>query len=169
MKKEEVFNLIEAYYKENYNKLLNKVRGRAGGHPNAEDVVQEAFTRALTYYKSYNPAVKPLDSWFGRILENTLRSHNKDRRAQGMVHDLNEHDLVTFSPSPYLLTFISEIKRDVDNLSEEKREIVDLNFFQGFTPLDISHIVEANPGAIRTTLSRFREEIREKYGKSMDG
>jgi len=41
---------LERFYKTNYLTLIKRVSHRAGGPYNAEDVVQEAFVRALKYW-----------------------------------------------------------------------------------------------------------------------
>ena len=167
MTRDETYKLIEDYYRKNFKKLVNTVRGRAGSYHNAEDVVQEAFTRALKYHKSYNPAITPFDAWFSRILENSLRNHAKDRRAQGMVHDTRTDNLAINTSDSFLAMFLKEIIEDIAQLSEGKQEVMNLNFFFGYTPMDISKIVNLNVGAIRTMLHRFREELRYKYGKGV--
>jgi len=167
MNKIEMYKLIEDFYRINFKRLVNKVRGRAGSYHNAEDVVQEAFTRSLKYYKSYNPAITPFDAWFSRILENSLRTHAKDRRAQGMVHDARTDNLITTTPDSFLRMFLKEITDDIALLSEGKQEVMNLSFFFGYTPMDISKIVNLNVGAVRTMLHRFREELRYKYGKGV--
>jgi len=163
--KQETYALIEKFYRKNFNRLVNKTRGRAGSHHNAEDVVQEAFTRALKYHRSFNPAITPFDTWFSRILENSLRTHTKERKAQGMVYDDRTDNLVTHTPNSFLRRFLSEINEDINNLSDMKKEVMNLSFFTGYTPTDISKIVNINVGAIRVMIHRFREELRMKYGK----
>jgi len=167
MTRDEVYKLIENFYRKNFKKLVNKTRGRVGSYHNAEDVVQEAFTRACKYHASYNPAITSFDAWFSRILENSLRTYAKERRAQGMVHDHRTDNLITTTPDSYLRRFLSEIMDDIAQLPVERQEVMNLSFFMGYTPMDISKIVNANVGAIRTMLHRFREELRYKYGKGV--
>lgn len=146
--------------------LVNKTRGRAGSHHNAEDVVQEAFTRALKYHRSFNNNL-PFDVWFSRILENSLRTHTKERKAQGMVYGNKIDNLATHTPNSFLRRFLSEIKEDIDNLSDRRKEVMNLSFFMEYTPTDISKIVNMSVGAVRIMIHRFREELRFKYGKGV--
>lgn len=162
-----VYKLIEDFYRENYTKFVNITRGRAGSHHNAEDVVQEAFTRALQYHRSFNPAITSFDTWFSRILQNSLRNQNQDRRAQGMVYDTRTDGLATHTPNAYLQRFLTEIKTDIAALDVRKQEVMNLSFFMGYTTTDISRIVNMSVGAVRTMIHRFREELRLKYGKGV--
>jgi len=166
LEQHEAYKLIEDFYRKNFKRLVNKVKGRAGSYHNAEDVVQEAFTRSLKYHKSYNPAITPFDMWFSRILENSLRTHTKDRRAQGMVYDARPSDKHTgvYTESAFVKRFISEIKDDIALLSEKKKEVLNLSFFYDYSPNDVSKIMNINPGTIRVLIHRFREELKLKYG-----
>ena len=134
----------------------------AGGKHNAEDVVQDAFCNALTYWDSYDED-SPFANWFGRILQNCLKKSNRDVRNLGMALDVREEDLVTWSPDPFMLAVIDEIRADVEKLPEDKREVINLSFFNGYSPKDISEVVEMNISSIWKVISLFRREVREKY------
>ena len=166
MNKKETYKVIEDYYRGNYKRLVNTVRGRAGSHHNAKDVVQEAFTRALKYHRSSNSDL-PFDVWFSRILENSLRTHTKERKSQGMVYELKPNMLIVHTPDSFLQRFISELREDIEKLSEKKKEVMNLSMFMDYSPNDISKIMNISVGAIRTMMHRFREELKEKYGKGV--
>ena len=129
--------------------------------------MQEAFTRALKYHRSFNPAITSFDAWFSRILNNSLRNHTQDRRAQGMVYDTRTDALSTHTPNAFLQRFLTEIRTDIEALDERKQEVMNLSFFMGYTTTDISRIVNMSVGAVRTMIHRFREELRLKYGKGV--
>ena len=61
-------DIIEEFYKENFDKLVVQLSRRAGSLENAEDIVQEAFLRALTYKDAYNPKLNQFSTWFNGIL-----------------------------------------------------------------------------------------------------
>lgn len=167
MNTQEKRQILENYYRENHKKLVNIVARRSGSRHNGEDVVQEAFTRALTYLNTFDPENSPFENWFNKILSRGLSDFNKDKRLQGMV---GEQDLdVPAQTSPYLRMFLKEIQEDVEKLPEDKRRIISLAFFEGYQPADISKIVNVNVGAIRTMLSRYREDVKHKYGESVYG
>ena len=166
MPKEEVYKIISDYYKVNFKKLVNKTVGKTGSRHNAEDAVQEAFTRALTYWESFNPNGS-FDMWFDKILGNSVRNLNSEARSKGMTHP------DTISPPPinpaYLKRFLKEIKEEIDKRPEDRRKILSLAFFDEYTPLEISHITNKTVNAIRIIMFRFREDIRLKYGSHLYG
>ena len=165
MSRKEKYKVIEDFYRANYKGLLKQVRGPTGTPHNAEDVVQEAFTRALEYCSAWDPTY-PFENWFSRILQNSLRTFNADRRAHGMVTADDVFD-PPLNQDAYLVSLLGEIKKDLQAIPEERKEIIELSFFQGLDAKDISRIVNKSPGMIRTTLSRYREEVRDRYGEGL--
>ena len=109
MKKKQVYKLIEDYYRENFDSLVIRTINKAGGKANAEDIVQEAFTRALTYYTSYVPDIYEFGAWFSRILDNTSKDFHRVEKNKGMVIDVDEDLLEGLNTDPYLRKMLAEI------------------------------------------------------------
>ena len=89
MTKEEAYKMIEDHYKNNFKRLVNKTVGKTGNRYNAEDAVQEAYTRALAYYKTFNPESGVFEKWFENILNNSVRNLNSEARSKGIVNPDN--------------------------------------------------------------------------------
>lgn len=167
MEQKETYKIIENHYKNNFKRLVNKTVGKTGNKYNAEDAVQEAYTRALHYYKTFNPETSAFEVWFEKILSNSIRNLNSDTRSKGIVNPDNI-DPPSINPA-FFKRFLKEIEEDVNKLPKDKRTPIALSFFQGYTPLDISKITNRTVNAIRIMLFRFREEIKLKYGSRLYG
>ena len=70
--------MIEQFYKENYNILVKRIQARRMQECDAEDVVQEAFVRALKYADSFNPDFHEIGAWFNTILNNSFKEYRHD-------------------------------------------------------------------------------------------
>ena len=156
--------VITTHYRENKESLVKKLIGRAGGRPNAEDVVQEAFYRALKYQNSYKDTFE-FNPWFNRILNNALRAAKKDVRMRGIVVEVNEEDLAPIDPSQEHEYLLYQVQEEIDKQPPARREIFDLYFFQGYKPNEICEVVEGyTNGNIRIMLHRFKDTLRKRYG-----
>lgn len=151
---------IEELYVSKYNHLCNQVR-RWVGPPNAEDVVQEAFTRALKYKRSWNPEYKTLGAWFKGILNNAARDKKQEERMQGMsgpeYYESEELD-TTMAKSELVEKVISEMDTSINS------EVLRMFFVLGYTRKEIAEVVELTPKYIGNVVYEFRKSMQEKYG-----
>lgn len=165
MTREEVYSIIDKYYRANYKKCVKKVLNRSGSWHNAEDVVQEAFTRALQYWVSLEHK-DSFQAWFEKILGNALKTQAADNRMRGMTAGMpDERD--TQLPTQFNSALIEELKRDVRELPQPRRKILELVLFHGYDPLDITRIEDISQSAVWAMVSRYRAEIRAKYGSRL--
>lgn len=159
--------LIEEYYKENYDHLVKILSNRAGGVPNAEDVVQEAFYRALRYKKSFSPDIEKFSAWFNKILNNALRQSKMVERRLGMSVEYNEEmddvvDLLEWEED-----LIKNIKRDVSRKNTTERQVLQLYLFHQYKPREIEQVLDISNAYIRTIAKDFKKDMRKKYGEEV--
>ena len=77
-------DIIEQHYRENFDRL-SKQWGRRFDNPTiGQDVVQEAYLRAIKYFHTYDQSQK-FDNWFGRILHNAYKDTRNEE--QGHAHE----------------------------------------------------------------------------------
>jgi RNA polymerase sigma factor (sigma-70 family) len=143
--------------------LVKKIKNRVGGEYNAEDVVQEAYTRALTYQNSYD-ASRPLEQWFNTILNNTTRDLKAEERRQGMNTEMTEEieeSLLDAHETGF--TGFGLIGEMINKLSQPDRMICDLYFNKQYKPADIHKVVpNVNPTSIRQKIHLFKVAVKEE-------
>lgn len=156
--------VLERFYIERREDLLRRLNYGAGTPENAEDVLQEAFVRALVYWDTFDPNNKELGAWFSTILKNSLRDFKRDEWLFGMGEEFDEE---LYDPQEMPLPE-SELVRQIYEMVEEKndnqKEILLLFFEKHYTPKDIHNITGHKNGVIRQVIWRFRNEVKEKYG-----
>lgn len=157
-------NNIEEFYRDNYNRLVNTILRKVGGHRDiAEDVVQESFTRAVKFYPAFNPELGDFSSWFNSIMYNTLRDVQRLNKTVIMetpqdisILDVLEVDSLDLSPT-LRSTIIDAIEK---TKNEKHKRILSLFFITGYTSKEIS-IMETgvSQSNVTTIVMRFKKLI----------
>lgn len=139
-------------------KLMSRIL--RGDYSAAEDVVQEAFTRAWQFYPSFNPNIGTLDTWFNSILFNSLRDYQREMRGEpaSQACEICPEDIITSNKlDPVVL--VAKIEQVTNH---KHRRVLDLFFVMGYTSKEISQIEEGiSVSNVTTIVNRFRKEICE--------
>lgn len=154
--------VLERYYRDERDNLLRRLNFGAGTPENAEDVLQEAFVRALTYWETFDPDHKELGAWFSTILKNCLRDFKRDEWLYGMGEDVDEVELLV---EDEVADIAKQLRSLMDGKSEEHQEILSLYFEKNYSPKDIANITTTKVKTIKQIIWRFATEAKEKYGQ----
>ena len=152
---------IEAHYIENYQKLAKRMGFRAGTQWDGEDVVQEAYARALKYHKSFNG--DNFDRWFSTVLNNTLKEHKNMMKGHTTV-EYEEDEAEGTDCTLYPRRVMKEVFELIDTKSVVQMEVLKLFFEQEYTAKDISKITPYSYAMTHQIIQRFRNELRDLYG-----
>lgn len=156
-KQAEVYKLIEDHYRKHFNSNVSKLRYATGSAHNAEDTVQEAYTRALKYWKSYN--FQGVENWFISILNNCIRDTQKDTILNGMVQEDLAHVVEPTRPDITDEVLANEVKREINKQPARVAQILHLYLFEGYTSRELSEFTEYSPEAVRKAVSRFKADL----------
>jgi RNA polymerase sigma-70 factor (ECF subfamily) len=127
----------------------------------AEDLVQDAFVRALERLDRLAPG-SPFGPWFYRLLVNAALNRRKYLGRRQMA-ELPVG--VEASDSPAVDAERAELRRRlaaaVEQLPPDLQTVVILHDLEGFTHPEIARILEIPEGTCRSHLSRARRTLRE--------
>src|SRR3972149_7707806 len=155
---------IEKFYVDNRSRLVNIVYNRVGGAAQAEDVVQDAFERALRYNRSFEPDKQLLGAWFNTILSNALRDFQRSERLMGMsVEYVEEMD----EAAPMLEwegNMLDIVQDEIKARSVFVRQALFLYFFKQYKPREIAQILDISSNYISVCVNQFKKEMADKYG-----
>lgn len=159
---------LEEYYRENYGGLCKSIGRLAGSPENAEDVVQEAFCRALQYWGSYDTSKGKLNSWFTTIMHRTLKDFMRAERNSGMNLDDVEQETEACEETRYLRREgYKEVLAAIEAKPRPTKDILWLYFFKNYVPKDIVQILDVKPTNVMQTVWRFKRDMGEKLGESI--
>lgn len=164
-----MYEPLEEYYKNSYEMLVKTYAKAAGSPENAEDVVQEAFARAMQYWETYNPDRGMISTWFRMILINSLRDFKREELNRGFAVEIEHADEEVFGEDKHLeQNLYDAIIKEIHTFSPAQSRILDLAFVHHYTPRDIARIVDSTTiGNIWWTISEFRRRIKDKFGEGV--
>lgn len=154
-------DIIETYYESNFNILVKKNSRRAGSEMGGEDIVQEAFYRALKYSGSFNPKVHTIENWIGTIINNCAN----DFRAAQMPcsHPVEEPVGDTAEDEFIRARNVEEVAKIILAYPHPANEILSLWFFNQYSLKDINQVSGASMSCIKMTINRFKKRMRRCY------
>ena len=152
--------LIENHYRENYKKHLKRMTFRAGGLHQAEDIVQEAYARALKYYDSTR--IDEFDKWFSMVLNNSYNDYMRDEIGLSYLDD-DDEPLGSIDCSILGGQTLTEIYDLIATKSEAQIEVLTLHLRYGYSPTDISKQTEYTYAMIHKMIQRFKKELEDLY------
>jgi len=135
----------------------------------AEDAVQETFTRVHASFDTYDPT-RPLAPWIARIAWNASLRRLAIVRAQERVAVVDEADDVPDDrePGPEAARASSEATRDVAaalaRLSAQDRGLLDLRYREGLTDAEVAEATGMPVGTVKTRIFRARARLKEWLG-----
>lgn len=158
--------LIELYNKNRkaYVNIMSSIL--RGDRAAAEDVVQEAFTRAVRFIDNYNPERGKFSTWFTTILFNSLRDVQKEMRGHPTqpykdvsLEDLFGNDEILASKD--FRTFLRQKIQQQPN--DQHQQVLEMFFLSGYTSTEISQLMpKMSVSNVTTIVSRFRIVLLEE-------
>jgi len=132
----------------------------------AEDVVQESYLRAFRFFGGYQGGDGR--AWLLKIVRNTAYTwlqHNRSRElAEPFNDEIEEIEDHAFNPETLVIQAagIAALRKALDELPIEFREVMVLRELEGFSYKEISAIVEIPIGTVMSRLARARKRLQEQ-------
>jgi len=155
----------------------DKIRGAAwrvlGSEEEARDVAQEAFLKAYRGLDAFKREAR-FSSWLYQIALNLCRDRLRRRRTRASVslEELEEAGPVLVEPRPgaHELAIQSDlatiVRRAVEALAEEQREVVILKEYEGLTFLEIAQALDVPVSTVKTRLYRGLGQLRVRLERA---
>lgn len=130
----------------------------------AEDVVQEAYLRALRYFGGYRGG--DARAWMLAIVRNTFHTWRRRERHQDEALEFDEarhsEAIEEAHPGALLDTALDReaLERALERLPTEFREVLVLRELEGMSYKEIGTVVGVPVGTVMSRLARARERLR---------
>jgi RNA polymerase sigma-70 factor (ECF subfamily) len=131
-----------------------------GNVDQADDLVQEAIVRGLTYIQQFQPGTN-IEAWLFTILRNQFHTMYRKRRRE--VEDPDGAIAARLSVLPeqdgYLA--VQDLRAALSHLAVEQREALLLVAAQGFSYEEAADICGTRMGTIKSRVHRARAELAD--------
>jgi len=149
----------------------NLARWLTRNEHDAQDVVQDAFLRAFKYFGGFHGGNSR--SWLLSIVRNTAYTWLQKNRKQELttVFDEEIHDIEDTSANPEVLLLNNsdqqEIRRAVEQLPVEFREVMILRELEGMSYKEIAEMADVPIGTVMSRLARARKQLQQSLGQRL--
>jgi RNA polymerase sigma-70 factor (ECF subfamily) len=133
----------------------------------SEDLVQDVFYKMLKYRRTYK-GDSQFTTWMFRIAINSKIDHY--RRTRHQVDESEIHEAIPSSDPTPEETFLHNdekelLRKALQNLSEDKREVLLLSRFQNMKYEDIAGVMGCKVGTIKARIHWAIKELTSEYQK----
>jgi RNA polymerase sigma factor (sigma-70 family) len=132
----------------------------------AEDVLQEAFVMAWKNIDKYDAAKGRLFTWLFNVTRNcainTIRSKSFKTQQKNDSFD-NYVTYVDEKENTVLNINQIGLRKQVHQLREDYKNVVELSYFNGYTHEEISKILTVPVGTVKTRLRNALIELRKQF------
>ena len=152
--------LYELYYKEMYCYACYVT----GNESLAQDAVSDAVVSAFQQIKSLKNA-KAFKGWLFRILCAACKRHYTENEKKKNLVYLDDENGGYEEPAGFESVELSvELRRALEELSCEEREIVLLSVLGNYKSHEIASILDCPSSTVRSKLKRSLKKLRESLG-----
>ena len=133
----------------------------------ADDVVQEAFLRALKYFGGFRGEADQSCAWLLAIVRNTTHTWRRRHRADTSTAEFDEtvHSEAIADEHPGSALSRSDsretLAQALDRLPADFREVIVLRELEGLSYKEISEVADVPIGTVMSRLSRARKRLQE--------
>ena len=132
----------------------------------AEDMVSEIFTKAVENFDQFDEKKGAFKSWIFQIARNYLIDHFRSKKNQ-KTESLDEIANYIKDPNDPQKDTKDSIEKElvgkvINTLPEDKKELIILRYFSGYSIEEIAEITDENPNNLRVKLHRIQQELKKR-------
>lgn len=158
-------------FERHHRPLFDFLYRMTGDRGAAEDLVQGVFVRMLRYRATYRDDGR-FETWMFRIARNARADHFRKQGAAVYVPE-DGMDWESEAPGPARLLErardMVRLKRALQALREDRRELIVLVRYQGMTHEQVGAILGVDAGTVKVRFHRAIKELRDAFTRVPEG
>ena len=156
--------------KRHTQKFFNLAYRTLGNEKDAEDIVQDSFTkvwRKPTLYKPERGA--KFTTWFYRIVVNaSIDLKRKNKPVYGLEEQMVDGDYVRQDEKMVVAEEYAQLESAIQQLPERQQTALNLCYYQGVAQKEAADIMGVGVKALESLLSRAKTSLKEQYSNMKD-
>ncbi len=161
------FQEFEEYYKKHLAEVFGYVYLRSRQNRQlAEDLVSEIFLKAVENFDQFNGEKGPFKAWIFRIAKNHIIDYfrcNKSKESKSLedlanvLKDNKDTQKIAASNIENEMIYAA-----VNELTEDKKELIAMRYFSGYTAEEVAEITGDTANNIRVKSHRILQELKNR-------
>jgi RNA polymerase sigma-70 factor (ECF subfamily) len=123
----------------------------------ADDLVQDALTRAWVKRDQYNATRGSMQSWLLAIVADQARKGYRRVRPDAVLVDVTAASSNTDGDV--------DLRRALQRLTKRQRTMVALHYYAGLSVAQIAEVMGCSAGTVKSTLADGRARLRQELGE----
>lgn len=155
--------LCDATWEPLYRFIYFKVQNRE----EAEDIIQEAYLKAISYMQKNNVKVDKCMGFLKTISINVLRDKWRKNKRQGILinfDNINQEE-IAIEDAIEDMAKRQVIENALKLLNEDQRTVIDLRILKGYSVADTAKLMNKKEHNIRVLQYRALQNIRKIFNK----
>ena len=156
---DEFTELYEQYFEKIYRFIYYKTHHRQ----TTEDLTSQVFIKTLENIGRFNPRKGLFSSWLYRIARNKVIDYYRTKKNESDITgfwDLNSGEKIDTDLENK--EKLEQVKRYLDKLKPEQREIIVMRIWNGLSYREIAEILDKKEANCKMIFSRTMKKLREE-------
>ncbi len=160
---------FEVVYEKYFSDVYNYIYGQILHRERAEDLVSDAFIKAMTNYDKFDPTRASVRTWLTNIARNTLiDDYRKSKNRKAVSLDDEDNYVEPSYEDEYQVLKEDdekEVYRILSLLSDAERELAVMVYFQNMKNEEIGIVLGINAKAVSERRRRLLAKCRKLAGE----
>lgn len=159
-------NAFEYLYHNYKGALFTVIKQVITDEETAGDVLQEAFVNAWKNIEKYDAAKGKLFTWLYNVTRNCAINTTRSKTYKSQQKNDSISNYVSYTDNLQAQELnINKIglRKQVHQLREDYKNVLELSYFNGYTHEEISKILNIPEGTVKTRLRNALIELRKQF------
>ena len=148
-----------------YQRIFNYLRRLCGSTFNAEDLTQETFAKVWSALNSYAGQCE-FSTWVHKIAYHVYIDWRRRKDPAMPQSDAWWQEQTDNNPGPFKSTVERQLAQRlyklVDQLAEDKKQIIYLHFYQGLSLRDAAYVLNEAPSTVKYRFRKTMKQLRSQ-------